>query len=139
MFVRKVAVRLKPNTLPEFTALMDREILPWLRKQEGFQDLIILALTGSTEVTTISFWNYQRNAEAYDLKGYPEVLKRLEELLDGVPYVKTFDVLSSTLHGIAPARPLGIDSLIRESDLAEQVVARMRQAQDCAVDSNRSS
>jgi hypothetical protein len=120
MFARKVAVRLKPNSLPAFTTLMDREILPWLRKQEGFLDLIILAVTGSTEVATISFWDHQRNAEAYDSNGYPEVLKRLDELLDGVPYVKTFDVLSSTLQRIAPDRPAEIDNLIRENDLAQQ-------------------
>jgi hypothetical protein len=47
MFARKVAVLLKPDTLPEFTNLMEREILPWLRKQEGFLDLITLAVTDS--------------------------------------------------------------------------------------------
>jgi len=36
MFVRTVGVRLKPNSLTEFANLMECEILPWLRKQEGF-------------------------------------------------------------------------------------------------------
>jgi hypothetical protein len=58
MFARKVAVLLKPDTLPEFTNLMEREILPWLRKQEGFLDLITLAVTDSREVATISFWDH---------------------------------------------------------------------------------
>jgi len=43
MFARKVAARLKPNSLPEFTNLMSSEILPWLRTQDGFLDLITLA------------------------------------------------------------------------------------------------
>jgi len=114
MFARKVAVRLKANSLPAFIALMDHEILPWLRKQEGFLDLIILAVTGSTEIATISFWNHKRNAEAYNSNVYPEMLKRLDELLDGTPYVKTFDVLSSTLQGIGPRVSPEVGNLIQQ-------------------------
>jgi len=97
MFVRKVAARLKPNALPQFTNLMDRDILPWLRKQEGFRDLIILALPDGREIATLSFWDHEQNAEIYNAHGYPEVLKLLEDMLDGKPYVKTFEVVSSTL------------------------------------------
>ncbi|MGB8112621.1 MAG: hypothetical protein WCF22_02545 [Candidatus Sulfotelmatobacter sp.] len=120
MFARKVAVRLKPNSLPEFTHLMNCEILPWLRKQEGFLDLIILALTDSTEIATISFWARQGNAEAYNCNGYPEVLKRLEELLEGTPYVKTFEVISSTLQRIAGAPLSEVENLMQETAFAEQ-------------------
>jgi hypothetical protein len=96
MFARKVAALLKPDSLHEFSHLLECEILPWLHKQEGFLDLIVLAVPGSREVATISFWDRQTNAEAYDTCGYPEVLEILEKLLDGPPYVKTFDVISST-------------------------------------------
>ncbi len=96
MFVRKVAVRLRANSLKEFASLMESEILPWLQKQEGFLDLIILAAPDSSEVATLSFWESQRDAQAYNLSGYPEALKILDKLLDGGPYVKTFEVVSST-------------------------------------------
>jgi heme-degrading monooxygenase HmoA len=96
MFARKVAALLKPNSLAEFENLMEREILPWLRNQDGFLDLIVLAVPGGREVATISFWDHQAHAEAYNSKNYPEVLGILENLLDGTPYVKTFDVVSST-------------------------------------------
>jgi hypothetical protein len=105
MFARKVAARLKPNSLPEFTNIIEREVLPWLRTQEGFLDLITLAVPDGSEVTTISFWDQKGNAQAYHSSGYPEVLKILGKLLDGTPYVKTFDVVSSTLHRTALARP----------------------------------
>jgi hypothetical protein len=59
MFARKVAARLRPNSLSEFTDLMEREILPWLRKQEGFLDLIMLADPDGREVATISFWDHE--------------------------------------------------------------------------------
>ena len=118
MFARKVAVRLKPDSLTKFTNLMDREILPWLRKQEGFLDLIVLAVTDSREIATISFWDHQGNAEAYNSSGYPEVLKVLEELLDGQPYVKKFEVVSSTLHRGALIAPPEAGTVVHEADLA---------------------
>jgi len=104
MFARKVAALIRPNSLPEFTNLIECEILPWLRKQEGFLDLITLAVPDRNEVTTISFWDRQTNAESYNTAGYPEVLEILGRLLDGTPYVKTFDVVSSTLRRVAPLR-----------------------------------
>jgi len=111
MFVRKVSVRLKPDSLTEFAHLMDHEILPWLRKQEGFLDLIILAGTDSLEVATISFWEHRGNADAYNASGYPEALRVLEELLDGKPYAKTFEVVSSTLHQVIAVPPRQMDNL----------------------------
>lgn len=103
MFARKVAVRLKPNSLQKFASLMEDEILPWLREQPGFLDLITLAVPDGSEVATISFWDHEGSAQAFNSIGYPEALKMLEELLDGIPYVKTFHVVSSTLQKVAPA------------------------------------
>jgi hypothetical protein len=100
---RKVAARLKPNSLTEFANLMEREILPWLRKQEGFLDLIILAVPHCREVATISFWDEKANAHSYNSDGYPEALKMLGTLLDGPPYVKTFEVVGSTFQGLGLA------------------------------------
>jgi heme-degrading monooxygenase HmoA len=96
MFARKVAARLKPNSLTEFTTLIEHDILPWLRRQEGFLDLITLSAPDGTEVATISFWDHQQNAQAYNSSGYPDALEILEELLDAPPYVKTFEVVHST-------------------------------------------
>jgi hypothetical protein len=100
MFARKVAARLKPNSITEFTNLIECEILPWLRKQQGFLDLITLAAPDGLEVATISFWDQQCNAQTYDATAYPEALKLLGKLLDGPPYVKLFDVVGSTLQRV---------------------------------------
>ena len=98
MFARKVAARLKENSLVKFTHLIEREILPWLRRQEGFLDLIILVAPDGSEVATLSFWDRPENEKAYNASCYPEVQRTLGDLLDSPPYVKTFDVVSSTLH-----------------------------------------
>jgi hypothetical protein len=104
MFARKVTARLKPKSLSQFTNLMEHKILPWLRTQEGFLDLITLAAPGGAEVTTITFWDRQADADSYQRSGYPEVVELLEKLLDGCPYVKTFDVVGSTFQPTSSAR-----------------------------------
>ncbi len=111
MVARKVAARLKPNSLTEFTNLIECEILPWLRKQEGFLDLIVLAVPEGREVATISFWDHKGNAQAYNSSGYPAALKILAKLLDGAPNVKTFDVVSSTFQRVAIAQPPDAENL----------------------------
>jgi heme-degrading monooxygenase HmoA len=108
---RKVAARLKPNSLREFANLMEHEILPWLRKQEGFLDLITLAVPASREVAIISFWDHKGNAQAYNSSAYPEVWNTLARVLDGTPYVKTFDVVGSTFQGASFAQPPESDNL----------------------------
>jgi hypothetical protein len=123
MFARKVAARLKPNSLTEFTNIIEREILPWLRTQEGFLDLITLAVPDGSQVTTISFWDQKGNAQAYHSSGYPEVLKILGKLLDGTPYVKTFDVVSSTLQRTALARPPESEELAQETTSTQVAAA----------------
>lgn len=120
MVARKVAARLKPNSLMEFTKVMEGEILPWLRKQTGFLDLIILAVPHSHEVATISFWNDRSHAQAYSASGYPEALNLLGELLDGTPYVKTFDVVSSTFEEGAITPPIE-ENLDLQRDSSEGV------------------
>ena len=115
MFVRKVSVRLKSNAISKFTSLMEGEILPWLRTQEGFLDLITLAAPDGSEVQALSFWDQEDDARAYNSSGYPEVLRVLAELLDGTPYVKTFEVVSSTLDRFAPSTERGTGSVVPQS------------------------
>ena len=101
MYARNVAVRLKPNTLGDFTKSFETNVLPILRRQKGFQDEITFAMPGGTDVIAISLWDTKENAEAYNNSGYPEVLKSLERFLDGSPKLRVSDVISSTLHKAA--------------------------------------
>jgi heme-degrading monooxygenase HmoA len=101
MFARNVALRLKPNTLAEFTRTFDNEVIPMLRKQPGFQDEITLCPPGGVDVIAISLWDNEEHAEAYNTTGYPEVLKSLNKVLDGSPRVRVSNVISSTLYKTA--------------------------------------
>ena len=101
MFARNVALRLRPNTLNQFKRTFDTEIIPLLRKQRGFKDVITFALTGGVDITAISLWETKEDAEAYNTAGYPEVMKSLEPLLDGSPKLRVADIVSSTFHKVS--------------------------------------
>jgi len=100
MFARHVVVRLKAKAAPEFTRLMEKEIIPILRKQKGFLDEIVFISPDLTEAVGNSFWETQADAEAYTRKGYPEVIKSLETVVAGTPTVGTANVSNSTFHKI---------------------------------------
>ena len=101
MFSRSVSLRLKPNSVAEFTRTLENEIIPLLRKQKGFQDEITLVAPGGLEAIGISLWDQKENAEAYSRTTYPEVLKALAKVVEGTPQVQTYEVSNSTFHRIA--------------------------------------
>ena len=103
MFARRVYMHLKPNTAGEFTQRLERDIIPLLRKQKGFQDEISFVGHGGTEAFGISLWDKAENAEAYNRTTYPEVTKFLASVVEGPAQVETFDVANSTFHKIAAA------------------------------------
>ena len=103
MFARKVHMHLKPNSIAEFTQRLEKDILPLLRKQKGFQDEITLVAQGGREAFGISVWDKAENAEAYNRGTYPEVTKFLATVVEGTPQVETYDVANSTFHKIAAA------------------------------------
>ena len=103
MFARHVVVRLKPKSAAEFTRLVETEVIPLLRRQKGFLDEITFISPDLTQAVGNSFWETQADAEAYSRKGYPEVVKALERVLDGTPTVGTAIVSNSTFHKIAAA------------------------------------
>ena len=104
MFARHVSLHLKPNSVREFTDTIDKEIIPLLRKQKGFQDEITFVASGGTEAVGISLWDQKENAEAYNRAIYPEVQKALAKVVEGTPQVKTYDVANSTFHKVVAAR-----------------------------------
>ena len=101
MFARSVHLQLKSNSVVELTQTIDKEIIPLLRKQEGFQDEITFIAPGGTEAIAISLWDQKENAEAYNRGTYPQVLKALLKVIEGSPQVQIYEVTNSTFHKIA--------------------------------------
>ncbi len=96
MYARKVSIHLKSNMLSNYTQAFENDILPLLRKQNGFKDEITLAGPGGVDVTAISLWDNQNNADSYNTNIYPQVLKTMAKFIEGTPLVHPCDVVSST-------------------------------------------
>ena len=103
MFARTVSIHLKSNMLSDYTRAFEKDVLPLLRKQNGFKDEITLSNPGSLDVIAISLWESKANAEAYNTNTYPEVLKTFGREIDGTPKVQTFEAVTSTFHKVAVA------------------------------------
>ncbi len=80
MYARRVSLKLKPNSTAEFARRLEKEVIPMLRKQKGFQD-----------------------EDAYNRGPYAEVTKILAKLVDGTPRLETYEVSNSTFHKIGAA------------------------------------
>ncbi len=101
MFARSVSMRLKPNSVAEFSQMIEKETLPQLRKQKGFQDEITFVAPGGAEAVAVSLWDQKENADDYSRDAYPGVLKALGNVVEGTPQVRTYEVSNSTFHKIA--------------------------------------
>ena len=100
MFARNVSLHLKPNSAGELTQTIEKEILPLLRKEKGFQDEITFVVPGGAKAVAISLWDQKENAEAYNRATYPQVLRALAKVVEGIPQVQTSEVSNSTFHKI---------------------------------------
>ena len=101
MYARNVTLHLKANTAPEFTRTLETDVLPMLRKQNGFKDEITFLASDRSEAVAISLWDRKESAEAYSRDTYPQVLKTLAKVVEGPPVVESYEVSNSTFHKIA--------------------------------------
>ena len=100
MYARSVSFHLKPGRSAEFTQTLEKDVIPVLRKQKGFQDEIALVAPGGADAVGISVWDLKENAETYARGAYAGVLKALERVVEGTPQVQTYEVSNSTFHKI---------------------------------------
>jgi heme-degrading monooxygenase HmoA len=101
MYARNVSINLKPNSAKEFTQKFEQDILPLLKKQNGFQDEITFLAEGGKDAVAISLWDRKESADAYSRDTYPQVLKGLATMVEGTPTVNAYEVSNSTFHKIA--------------------------------------
>jgi hypothetical protein len=100
MYARNVTFRIKANMQSDYTHAFENQILPLLQKQKGFKEEITLSNPGSQDAVSISLWEHKSNADDYNTRAYPEVLKTLAKVIDGTPRVQTFETVVSTFHNV---------------------------------------
>ncbi len=101
MYARNVTLHLKANAAPEFTRTLETDVLPIMRKQNGFKDEITFVASDGAEAVAISLWDRKESADTYSRDTYPEVLKTLEKVVEGTPEIQNYEVANSTFHKIA--------------------------------------
>jgi quinol monooxygenase YgiN len=95
-FARNVHFTVKNGKVDEFNRLMDLEVLPRMKKEKGFlQDITVL---GKNTGMSLSLWDDRTSAEMYNTKTYPEVLRKLNPVLEGTPSVETYDTIHTIVH-----------------------------------------
>ena len=104
MYARNVTMHLKAKSAAEFTRKVEADVLPVLRKQNGFKDELTFIDTDRNEAVAISLWDKKESADAYGRDTYPRVLKSLDDVVDGAPVLLAYEVSNSTFHNIASAR-----------------------------------
>jgi heme-degrading monooxygenase HmoA len=101
MFTRLVSMQLKPNVATQFTEVFENQVIPTLRKQQGFKDVMLFLGPSGPEVVAISLWETREHAETYNRGTYPEVLKTMAKFVEPTPKVVTYDLAYSSFHKIA--------------------------------------
>lgn len=94
MFARIVHFEPKLEKKEEFVRVMKNEILPILRKQPGFLEILPLYPERMKEEKwfTISLWANKADAERYERDFYPKVLDILKPYLITPVTVKFYNV-----------------------------------------------
>lgn len=92
-FARNVHFQIKNGKEQEFAGLFEKDVLPMLRKQNGFQEEV--TLVNPKGAYAISLWDNRMSAETYQTETYPQVLAKLTTVIEGTPTVETYDTASS--------------------------------------------
>lgn len=98
MFTRIVSMQVKPNVHSQFIEVFENQVIPTLRKQQGFKDELLFISPVGPEVVSISLWESKENAETYNRAMYPEVLKTLAKFIEPTPKVETYELAYSSFH-----------------------------------------
>jgi hypothetical protein len=92
-FARHVQFQIKSGKETELNNLFEKEVLPLLRKQNGFQEEVTLVNPKGAHF--ISLWDTRKNAETYGTATYPQALAKLTPCIVGTPSVETYETASS--------------------------------------------
>jgi hypothetical protein len=85
---RSVRFDIATDKNEEFHTLFQNEVLPILKKQDGFKNELLLV--ENQHVLAISVWNNADSARKYETATYPQVDKTLRPVMAGRATVETF-------------------------------------------------
>ena len=99
MFARILDFEVKMQKKDDFVKVMKNEVLPILKKQTGFREILSFfpeKMKAEDKVVTISLWTTKQDAERYEREWYPKVFDILKPFLT-TPVVANYYNLETTL------------------------------------------
>jgi len=93
MFARTLELNVKIEKKPELLKKVREEILPIIKKQLGYVDII--ALDNEMEPTrpfVVTLWHTKTDAERYERETFPKVKQILDPFMTTAPVVKVYAV-----------------------------------------------
>jgi heme-degrading monooxygenase HmoA len=104
MFTRVEVCQAKSGRAEAVGDTVKDDLLPIMRKQLGFVDLVLLADKENPErLICLSFWATREEAEVYHSHYHNGITDMLMPILKSPPTLETFSVIASTAHRIAVA------------------------------------
>jgi quinol monooxygenase YgiN len=104
MFSRIVQCNLRTNRLNDARQALSNEVIPRLRKQPGFIDVLEALDADTGRFVCTSLWRTREDADRYGSTEFPQIAQRLQEFIEGQPDVRTLQVETSTAHNIAKGK-----------------------------------
>jgi quinol monooxygenase YgiN len=92
---RNVHFQIKNGKELEFTKLFETDVLPTLRKQDGFKEELMLV--DGRSALGISVWDEKGSADKYQATAYPRLLEKLSPVLESTPRVENYQIGMTTL------------------------------------------
>lgn len=94
-YARNIHFQIKEGKETEFHKLFENNVLPILRKQNGFKEE--LTLISKEGAMGISLWDNRESADTYATAAYPKVVEVLQPVLVSPPKVTAYEVGITTL------------------------------------------
>jgi hypothetical protein len=93
MYMLLIDGKFKQGKKNEFLKAWSSQILPLLKKQEGFVDEILCFEEGTQPGGVgLCFWNTKEQGERYRREIFPQTKKFVEHLLEGSPTLRGMEV-----------------------------------------------
>ena len=93
MYTLLIEGTLNPEKKSEFLSYWNKEILPTLKKQQGFVDEVLLFGSQDPNLGVgLSFWKTKEDAERYRREVFPKLAGSVQHLMNRAPSVRSFNV-----------------------------------------------
>ena len=105
MIARFTEFTIRPEKQNELRSVVEKDILPVLRRQVGFVDhLMFVPETKQERLVSITLWTTKNDAETYHRTEFPKILELIKPFFKGTPEVNYYNVEFSTFHKLVAGK-----------------------------------